>query len=118
MAPYREQLAGTVDLETLMSSGLFDLPAALGSFHTRYPLVSIRPHQNVWGAAGHLAAVSGGSLDLALVAATRAPARIALRLIAREDLVLLCTRGHRLADRRETCIADLEGETVVQFAAE
>jgi DNA-binding transcriptional LysR family regulator len=114
---YREQLCGSVDLGTLMSSGPLDLPAALGSFHAQYPLVSIRLHQSVAGTAGHLAAVADGSLDLALVAATKAPAQVTLRPIARESLVLLCRPDHRLGARSEIHMADLAEETVVRFAA-
>ncbi|MEV6737152.1 LysR family transcriptional regulator [Streptomyces sp. NPDC051104] len=114
---YREQLCGRVDLGTLMSSGPLDLPAALGSFHAQYPLVSIRLHQSVAGTAGHLAAVADGSLDLALVAATKAPAQVTLRPIARESLVLLCRPDHRLGARSEIHMADLAEETVVRFAA-
>ncbi|MEU9442806.1 LysR family transcriptional regulator [Streptomyces sp. NPDC048304] len=117
VAPYREQLAGSVDLGTLMSSGPLDLPAALGRFHARYPLVSIRLHQSVAGTAGHLAAVADGSLDLALVAATTAPAQVTLRPIAREPLLLLCRPDHRLGDRSQVHLTDLAAETVVRFAA-
>ncbi|MFE9609863.1 LysR family transcriptional regulator [Streptomyces sp. NPDC006012] len=114
---FREQLSGSVDLGTLMSSGPLDLPAALGRFHTAYPLVSIRLHQSVAGTAGHLAAVANGSLDLALVAATSAPPQIALRPVAREPLVLLCRPDHRLGSRSQVQVPDLAGETVVRFAA-
>ncbi|MFB7493761.1 LysR family transcriptional regulator [Streptomyces sp. NPDC056161] len=114
---FREHLSGSVDLGTLMSSGPLDLPAALGRFHTEYPLVSIRLHQSVAGTAGHLAAIADGSLDLALVAATTAPPQIALRPVAREPLVLLCRPDQRLGSRSQVQVSDLAGETVVRFAA-
>ena len=114
---YREQLSGSVDLGTLMSSGPLDLPAALGQFHTRYPLVSIRLHQSVAGTAGHLAAVADGSLDLALVAATKAPKQVTLRPIAREPMVLLCRSDHRLTTHNQMNVVDLAEETFVRFAA-
>ncbi|SDY85350.1 DNA-binding transcriptional regulator, LysR family [Saccharopolyspora shandongensis] len=117
VARYREQLSGSVDLGTLMSSGPLDLPAALGRFHARYPLVSVRLRQSVAGTAGHLAAVADGSLDLALVSASRAPANVALQPIAHEPMVLLCRPDHRLAGRRQIHLADLAEETVVRFAA-
>ena len=125
--PYREQLSGRVDLGILMSAGPLDLSEALGRFHARYPLVAVRLRQSVAGTAGHLAAVADGDLDLALVAATRAPAAVTLRTIAREPIVVLCRPEHRFA-RRTTrgghagaagpvSIAELAGETVVRFAA-
>ncbi|MFD4550204.1 LysR family transcriptional regulator [Streptomyces sp. NPDC058466] len=117
VSPYREQLSGSVDLGTLLSSGPLDLPTALGRFHTQYPLVSIRLHQSVAGTAGHLAAIADGSLDLALVAATTAPPQVTLRPIAREPMVLLCRPDHRLGGRSQIHVADLAEETVVRFAA-
>ncbi|MEU0966208.1 LysR family transcriptional regulator [Streptomyces sp. NPDC005917] len=117
VAQYREQLCGTIDLGTLMSSGPLDLPAVLGRFHTEYPLVSIRLHQSIAGTAGHLAAVADGSLDLALVAATTAPPQVTLRPVAHEPMVLLCRPDHRLGDRTQIQMADLAEETVVRFAA-
>ncbi|WP_329047446.1 LysR family transcriptional regulator [Amycolatopsis sp. NBC_01488] len=117
VAPFREQLSGSVDLGILMSSGPLDLPASLGRFHARYPLVSVRLRQSVAGTAGHLEAVAGGALDLALVAATTPPASVTLRTIAREPLVLLCRPEHRLGTRGQVQVSDLAGETVVRFAA-
>lgn len=117
VAPYRDQLSGSVDLGTLMSSGPLDLPAALGHFHARYPLVSVRLRQSIAGSAGHLTAVADGSLDLALVAATRAPADVTLRPIAREPMVLLCHPDHRLAGLDQVHVSELAGQTLVRFAA-
>jgi DNA-binding transcriptional LysR family regulator len=142
---YRGQLSGRVDLGILMSAGPLDLSEALGRFHARYPLVAVRLRQSVAGTSGHLAAVAAGELDLALVAATRAPAAVTLRTIAREPIVVLCRPEHRFARRApgEECdglggsggpggpatraahdgpaaavgIAELADETVVRFAA-
>ncbi|MFF1611378.1 LysR family transcriptional regulator [Amycolatopsis sp. NPDC058278] len=117
VAPFREQLSGSVDLGILMSSGPLDLPTVLGRFHARYPLVSVRLRQSVAGTAGHLHAVADGALDLALVAATTPPASVTLRTIAREPLVLLCRPDHRLGTRGQAQVSDLADETVVRFAA-
>ncbi|HWD07152.1 MAG TPA: LysR family transcriptional regulator [Amycolatopsis sp.] len=118
VAPYRGQLSGRVDVGTLMSSGPVDLPAALGRFHARYPLVSVRLRQSVAGTAGHLRAIADGTLDLALVAAPApAPANVALRTIAQEQLVLLCRPDHRLGGRDRVDVSDLAAETVIRFAA-
>ncbi|MEU0948658.1 LysR family transcriptional regulator [Streptomyces canus] len=116
VAQFREQLGGSVDLGTLMSSGPLDLPALLGRFHTRHPLVAIRLHQSVAGTTGHLAAVAEGSLDLALVATTTAPKQVTVRPIAHDPMVLLCRPHHRLADRSQIRMTDLADETVVRFA--
>jgi DNA-binding transcriptional LysR family regulator len=117
VASYREQLSGSIDLGILMSSGPLDLPAALGRFHARSPMVSVRLRQSIAGTAGHLAAVADGSLDLALVAATTAQANVALQPIAREPMVVLCGPDHRFSVRSQVRVADLAEETVVLFAA-
>jgi DNA-binding transcriptional LysR family regulator len=117
VARYRDQLSGSVDLGILMSTGPLDLPAVLGRFHLRYPLVSVRLRQSVAGTTGHLAALADGSLDLALVAATHAPANVTLQPIAREPLLLLCPPDHEFATREEVPIANLAEQTIVLFAA-
>jgi DNA-binding transcriptional LysR family regulator len=114
---FRGQLSGSVDLGTLLSSGPLDLPGALGRFHARYPLVSVRLRQSVAGTTGHLAALADGTLDLALVAAGAVPQGVTLRTIAREPLVLLCWPGHRLASRQSVHLTELAREAIVSFAA-
>lgn len=114
---YQGQLAGTVHLGTLMSSGALDLPAVLGQFRRRHPLVSVRLHQSSAGSAGHLAAIADGTLDLALISTPGKPsAEIEVRPLHSEPLVFVCRSDHRLADRRRIRIDDLVGEHLVQFA--
>ncbi|MCL2535071.1 MAG: LysR family transcriptional regulator [Nocardiaceae bacterium] len=113
----RSQLSGTVDLGILMNFGSLDLPAILGRFHAQHPLVAVRLRQNVEGTSGHLAAVSDGALDLALVAAETSPrSNVGLRSVASEPLVMLCRPDHALAHRRQVHIGELSAETIVQFA--
>jgi DNA-binding transcriptional LysR family regulator len=113
---FRRQLSGTVDLGTLMSSGPIDLPAVLGRFHAAHPLVSVRLRQSPAGSAGHLTAIAEGSLDLALVSLSSGkPAKVSLRPLVAQPLVLLCHPEHALARRRQIRITDLAGETLVHF---
>jgi DNA-binding transcriptional LysR family regulator len=116
VAPYRGQLSGNVDLGTLLSRGPLDLPATLGRFHARYPLVSVRLRQSLAGSTGHLDAVAEGTLDLALVAVTQPSANLTLRTIAREPLMLLCRPEHRLGGASRAHVSDLADETIVRFA--
>lgn len=110
------QLSGTVDLGTLQSSGGIDVPAVLSWFHDAHPLVSVRLRQSVGGSSDHLAAVAGGSMDLALVAQTgRVPNGVTTRVLSSEPLLFVCWPGHRLADRDHVSPADLAGETVVGY---
>jgi DNA-binding transcriptional LysR family regulator len=115
---HQGQLGGTVHLGILMNSGTLDLPAALGRFHTRHPLVTVRLRQSVAGTTGHLAAVTDGTLDLAMVATdNNVRSNLGLRPVTAEPLVMLCRPDHRLASHRYIWITELTDETLVQFAA-
>src|SRR5271169_4310734 len=50
---FRNQLAGTVTLGTLMSWGTLNLPAALQEFRGDNPMVTVRLRQSITGSAGH-----------------------------------------------------------------
>src|ERR1700685_3109188 len=62
---FRDQLAGTVTLGTLMSWGTLNLPAALEEFRGANPMVTVRLRQSVAGSAGHLTAIVDGQMALA-----------------------------------------------------
>lgn len=114
---YRGQLAGTVEVGTLMSSGALDLPAALGEFHRTHPLVNVRLRQSAAGSAGHLSAIADGTMDLALISTPGRPTPLEVRPIDREPMVFVCRPDHPLATRPEVRPADLAGEHLIRFAA-
>lgn len=115
---YQGQLAGTVQLGTLMSSGALDLPAALGQFHRRHPLVNVRLRQSSAGSAGHIAAIADGTLDLALISTPGKPSSLVdIQPLNREPMLFVCRADHPLAERRRVQIADLFGEHLIQFAS-
>lgn len=117
VAGYHGQLAGTVELGTLMSSGAVDLPAALEHFHRRHPLVNVRLRQDTAGSAGHLAAIADGTLDLALISTPGRPrALVDVQPLGSEPLLFVCRPDHPLADHRQVQLADLVGEHLIQFA--
>ena len=98
---FHGQLSGTVNIGTLHSTGLIDLPAVLGRFHQAHPLVSMRLRQSTSGSAGHLAAVADGSLELALVTLPDKPPRgVTTQVLTGEPLLFLCRPDHRLADHK------------------
>lgn len=114
---YHGQLAGTVQLGTLMSSGALDLPAALGRFHRRHPLVNVRLRQSSAGSAGHIAAIADGTLDLALISTPGKPSTLVdVQPLNSEPLLFVCRPDHLLADRRAVRMDDLVGEHLIQFA--
>lgn len=115
---YQGQLAGTVQVGTLMSNGALDLPAALGRFHRRHPLVNVRLRQSAAGSAGHLSEVADGTLDLALITTPGMPNPLVdIRELAGEPMMFVCSPEHRLAERRGIGLADLLGEQLIQFAS-
>lgn len=113
---FRDQLAGTVTLGTLMSWGTLNLPAALQEFRGANPMVTVRLRQSVTGSAGHLTAIADGHIDLALVSIT-APGSplVTLRELMREPMVFVCESSHPLANRRRVELADLAGHDFIQF---
>jgi DNA-binding transcriptional LysR family regulator len=113
---FRNQLAGTVTLGTLMSWGTLNLPAALEEFRGANPMVTVRLRQSVTGSAGHLTAIADGQMDLALVSIT-APGSplVTLRELMREPMVFVCEASHPLANRRRVELADLAGHDFIQF---
>lgn len=114
---YQDQLAGTVQLGTLMSAGALDLPAALGKFRTRYPLIQVRLQQSAAGSVGHLAAIADGTLDLALISTPgRTVAAVDVQPLTSEPLLFVCRPEHHLAGHNTVDVADLSGEHLIQFA--
>lgn len=115
---YQGQLAGTVQVGTLMSNGALDLPAALGRFHRRHPLVNVRLRQSAAGSAGHLTEVADGTLDLALI--TTPPGMptplVDVRELTGEPMMFVCSPEHRLAERTGVRLTDLPGEHLIAFA--
>src|SRR5246127_2359131 len=113
---FRDQLAGTVTLGTLMSWGTLNLPAALEEFRRSNPLITVRLRQSLTGSAGHLTAIADGQMDLALVSipALGSPL-VTLRELMHESMVFVCESGHPLADRRRVALTDLGGHDFIYF---
>ena len=119
ISDYRGELAGTVELGSLISFGALDVPRVLGEFHRNYPFVRIRLRQSQTGSMAYLSAIADGSLDLALVSAPdRFPARIDMRLLSQEPMMYVCRSDHRLAQRNTVDITDLAEEDLIGFPAE
>jgi DNA-binding transcriptional LysR family regulator len=118
VAQFHGQLSGTVDIGILQSSGPIDLPAVLGRFHRKHPLVSVRLRQSTGGSAGHLAAIADGSLEIALIALTdKPPNGVTMQALTSEPLFFLCRPDHPLAEREHIAVTDLAAETFVCFTA-
>jgi DNA-binding transcriptional LysR family regulator len=113
---YRDQLAGTVTLGTLMSWGTLNLAAALEEFRRLNPLVTVHLRQSLTGSAGHLDAIANGQMDLALVSIPSSPSPlVVLRRLTQEPMVFVCESTHPLAHRRRVQTADLDGQDFISF---
>jgi DNA-binding transcriptional LysR family regulator len=112
----RGGLRGTVDLGTMISVGIIDLPALLGRFHAAHPAVTVRLRTMTTGTAGLVEALANHTLDLAFVSlAGRPPAGIQVRDLATWPMVLVCPADHPLADRHEITLAEVSEEPFVDF---
>jgi DNA-binding transcriptional LysR family regulator len=113
---YRDQLAGTVTLGTLMSWGTLNLAAALEEFRRLNPLVTVCLRQSLTGSAGHLDTIANGQMDLALVSIPSSPSPfVVLQRLTQEPMVFVCESTHALANRRRVQLADLDGQDFINF---
>ena len=109
-------LRGTVRIGTLTALALIDVPGILGAFHRRHPHVGLRLSVSPRGSAGLLEGLADGSLDLAVVSAPgRPPAGIRVRAVESRRLDLVLPEGHRLAGAGVVRLADLAGDSFVDF---
>lgn len=113
---FRGTLCGTVEFGSLVSFGPLDVAGALGEFHRAHPHVRLRLRLSQSGASAYLAALTEGSLDLALVSMpNRFPAHLDLRLLFEEPMTFVCRADHPLAAAARVDIADLATEELVGF---
>lgn len=109
-------LRGRVTLGATEVLGQFDLPAALATFHARYPGVALTLRSGLISPL--LAALDDGEVDFVLgpIHADLASRYAAHRLVD-EQLVLITPPGHRLARAPCLSLADLRGEPFVCLPA-
>jgi DNA-binding transcriptional LysR family regulator len=107
-------IRGSLAVGSLQCLHVVNLPQVLARFHAAHPGVEIRLKH---GGSGELIdQVRAGRLDIAFAAMPSRPVDdMNVRRLASEPLVLACGLGHRLADRDQVWIDDLEGESFVDF---
>lgn len=109
-------LRGTIDVGTMISVGIVDLPALLGRFHREYPGVTVRLRTMSAGTAGLVDALVDGSLDLAFVSlAGRDPGGLRVRRLAQWPMVLVCRADHPLAASEAVSLPQLGDEPFIDF---
>jgi DNA-binding transcriptional LysR family regulator len=108
------QVCGTVTLGSTLHTGRLDLAAVLSEIRNRHPSVVVQLRQSQGGSVGMVEAVRDGSLDIALTASTESPAGVVLHPLYREPMVFICRPGHRLSERRQVMVRDLQQETLLR----
>lgn len=105
-------LRGRVTLGATQALGPFNLPAALATFHTRYPGVAVTLRSGL--IAGLLAALDAGDIDLILGPIhADLPDRYSPQPLLGEELVLVTPPGHPRARTPRLTLADLRDEPFV-----
>jgi DNA-binding transcriptional LysR family regulator len=97
-------------------SPFVDLPASLGRFRAKFPGVDIELRLD--GAAELLDEVNAGRLDLAFTQPGEISAAMTTRMLACEDMVLICPPNHPLTKGRAPKLAALAGTTFVDLKAD
>lgn len=84
------------------------LPPLLAPFHKRFPRVDVEIVPDVTRRT--LAALHERKIDLALVYSTRRDPRLRIVPVFEDEMVVIVSRGHRLAKKKYALASDLEGE--------
>ncbi|ETK37475.1 LysR family transcriptional regulator [Microbispora sp. ATCC PTA-5024] len=108
-------LRGTIDIGTLTSVPLVDLPALLGRFHAEHPGVTMRLRIAPTGSAGLAQALVAGELDAAFVSLPGPLPGLAMRELAAVPLVLVVPADHPLAGEEAVPLARLSEEEFIDF---
>lgn len=111
------EVRGQVTIGTIPTLTAVDLPGVLRRFCGRHPHVGVTSRT---GNSDDLAAaVRAGEIDVAFLGLpdTTEPRGGRIRRLARERLVAVVPRDHRLADRRRVHLRDLADEPFADFPA-
>jgi LysR family hydrogen peroxide-inducible transcriptional activator len=108
---YTRPLSGTLRLGAIPTVAPYLLPRVLPRLRRAYPQLALQLREDTTRAL--LARLSGGSLDVLLLALEAPLGDVESLPLFRDEFVLAAAPGHRLARRRRIREADLEGEDVL-----
>ncbi|HWD03737.1 MAG TPA: LysR family transcriptional regulator [Amycolatopsis sp.] len=107
-------LRGSLRFGTLTSVGALDLPALLGAFHRRHPLVDLHVTVSMTGSTGLAEDVRHGRLDTALLGLPAADVPgLAVRTILTAPYYAVLPEDHALAGEAAISLRELAGERFV-----
>ncbi len=110
-------LRGTVRVGIMHAMALPELADVLSDFSKERPGVHIVPHNDSGGSAELIRALLDDHLDVAFTAlpADRYPAGLSVTALKSEDLLLALPPHHRLAGTPGVELAELDGETFIDY---
>ncbi len=110
----RGEPRGQVHLSALPTIAPYLLPKIIRGFPRRCPAVSTIVHEETTERA--LRALESDEIDLALVSLPVVSARVEVRPLFREELLLVLPKGHPLLRKRRLVASDLEPEKFIFMA--
>ncbi|MDZ4789048.1 MAG: LysR family transcriptional regulator [Blastochloris sp.] len=109
----RNIISGTIRVATVYSIGLHELPPYLKRFLKEFPEVNV--HVEYRRSNQVYEDIQSGTCDLGLVAFPIQKKNIKCELFKKDQLVVICTPTHPLANRQDIEIKDLAGFKFIGF---
>jgi DNA-binding transcriptional LysR family regulator len=106
-----DSIRGVLRVGTIYSVGFYMLEPYIRKFFHLHPEVALHVEYTRWNRI--YAAIVNGELDLGVVAFPERHRSIEVIPLAKEEMVLVCAPGHRLAGRKSIEPSDLDGERFV-----
>jgi DNA-binding transcriptional LysR family regulator len=109
----RKEIAGQVRVASIYSVGLHDMARAMQDFMTQYPKATVRLEylrpNRVYEA------VTEEEADLGVVSYPNAHRGLSVIPLRSENMVLVCSPSHRLANMSKLTVNQLRGESFIAF---
>ncbi|MEH3156396.1 MAG: LysR family transcriptional regulator [Gordonia paraffinivorans] len=112
------EVAGSVDLLILLSTGTVDLAGCLARVHAAHPGVRVRLRQTGGSSPDHVDEIVSGRADLGLVIVPDEPVDgLDVVPVGEVGVVLVCPTDDSLATARQVPVSDLAPATWIDFPA-
>ena len=113
MQELKNIVSGTIELSTIYSIGLHDLPQYLKQFRQQHPTVHV--HVEYRNASEVYDDVLGNAVDLGLVAYPSKDNRLEIIPLRKEALILICNPNHPFAREESIKLQELDGQKLISF---
>jgi len=113
MQELKDIVSGTIELSTIYSIGLHDLPQYLKRFMHQHPTVHV--HVEYRNATEVYEDVLGNAVDLGLVAYPAKDSRLDIIPLRKEALILICHPNHPFAQKKSIELKELDGQKLISF---